>query len=496
MTGSTSSIISPVSKEVVTLTHNSDNTSTIKIKLKHGQSLTINDLPEETSYEIEEVEANDDGYITKTVGNVKGTLKDTDGESVKFINKKPSKNDLSISKLVTGGLGDKNKVWTFEITLTPDEDVTLLTEYSLEGIEEKKITLEVQPDGSSKGTIKLKSGETAVIKGLPENTTYKVVEKEANEDDYITTDNKTSEGLLDVNKKVEFVNTKLASYDLTIGKKVYGNLGDKEQEWNFKITLYAPKIKDLTTTYSYGLSKIDTEEEEEPTKGTLTLNKVSDHYEVSIKLKDNEKMVIKDLLEDTKYEITEVEANTLDYETTIDGEASGTLSSKTKPVIFKNAKFSKHDLKIEGSLKGNNTDPNKEWTLDVTIKPDPNANMKDTYVWVDENGEEHDLELTPNEDGTFSGKLKLKGNSSGTIKDLPYGSEFEVKVEEAGQDGYKTTIDEKSGTLTEDETVVHFTNEKNVITPNTFDGIVKDFIIVIICTLVILSELVYIKVRK
>ena len=492
VTGSTSGTIPSVSNEEVTVNHNSDNTATIKIKLKHGQSITINDLPEKTTYEVEEEEANTDEYITKAIGNVKGTLGSTEGESIKFINKKPSKNDLSISKLVTGGLGDKNKEWTFDIILTPDEDVTLLSEYPLEGIDANNITLEKQSDGSSKGTINIKSGETAIIKNLPENTKYKVEEREANQDQYITIDNGTKEGILDTNKKVEFVNTKLAMYNLTIGKKVYGNLGEKEKEWDFKITLYAPEIKDLASTYSYELSKMDAEEE--PKTGTLTLNKVSDHYEVDIKLKDNEKMIIKGLLEDTKYEIVEVEANTNDYETTIEGNANGILSAETSAVIFKNVKYSKHDLKIEGELKGNSTDPNKEWTLDVTIKPDSNANMKDSYVWEDENGEQHQLEFTPNGDGTYSGQLKLKGNSGGTIKDLPYGSEYKIEIEEANQEGYTTTLEQSQGVITEN-TNVQFINEKNINPPTTLDNIVTYLIVFIVSSVSIALIGVYFKIK-
>ncbi len=476
---SISETIPSIAEKEVKLKHNSDGTSEINIKLRHGQSIIINDLPEETEYKIEEKEANKEEYITIVEGKGTGKLGEKETDQVKFINKKPSKSDLTITKEVRGGLGDKNKLWTFNVILTPDEYVTLANKYTVEGIAEKSITIEKQSDGSYKGTIKLKSGEKATIKDLPEKTKYKIEEKEANEDGYITTI-KGQEGTLNETKQsVEFTNTKLASYDLTIRKKVYGNLGDKEKEWNFKIKLYAPEIKNLQGSYDYEKKEINETEEEKIEKGSIKLQKVDDYYEVEITLKDNEEIVIKDLLEDTRYEIEETEANTEGYETTIEGEASGVLSSKTDVVTFKNVNYSKHDLKIDGKLKGNNTDPNKEWTLDLTIKPDPNANFKDSYVWEDEHGEEHLLELTPNGDGTYSGQLKLKGEESGTIKDLPYGSEYEIKIEEANKDGYKTTFELDHGVLNDDMEIV-FINEKNINSPKTLDDIMNQVIMLIL----------------
>ena len=167
-----------------------------------------------------------------------------------------------------------------------------------------------------------------------------------------------------------------------------------------------------------------------------------------------------------------------------------------QPHTYTNTKFSRHRLKIESSLKGNNTDPNKDWTVDVTVTPDPDAHLKDSFVWTDENGEEHLLELAPNDDGSYSGKLTLKGNSSGTIDDLPYGTTYEVKVEEANTDGYKTTIDKQSGTLIEEETIVPFVNERNIKIPNTIDNIAKYFVILIITSLITILVIVYYKKER
>ncbi len=486
--------IAPSNDAYIKLQHNSDGTSSAHVTLKHGQSLTINNLPEGTHYKVEEVEANTDEYIT-IVDAPEGVLEDNAEETVKFINKKPSKHDLVISKTVDGGAGDKNKEWTFNITFIPDEHVSLLDHYLVDGLNPNLIALTRQSDGSYKGTIKLKSGDKATIKSMPEKTQYKIEEVEANTDDYITTIKGNIEGVLEgAAKEIIFTNTKLSLHNLVIRKSVKGNLGEKDKAWTFKIILVAPAIKPLNATYPY--EKITFTEEESLTEtGNVSLSKVDNHYEAEVSLKDSEQIIIKGLSERTKYKVEEIEANTDDYETTFEGE-EGTISDKDLLVAYTNTKFSRHRLKIESSLKGNNVDSNKEWTVDVTITPDPDAHLKDSYVWTDDDGEEHLLELTPNEDGSYSGKLTLKGNSSGTIDDLPYGTTYEVKVEEENTDGYKTTIEQQSGTLTEEETIVPFVNERNIKIPNTIDNIAKYFIILVMTSLITILGLIYYKKER
>ena len=120
--------------------------------------------------------------------------------------------------------------------------------------------------------------------------------------------------------------------------------------------------------------------------------------------------------------------------------------------------------------------------------------MKDSYVWEDENGEQHQLEFTPNGDGTYSGQLKLKGNSGGTIKDLPYGSEYKIEIEEANQEGYTTTLEQSQGVITEN-TNVQFINEKNINPPTTLDNIVTYLIVFIVSSVSIALIGVYFKIK-
>ncbi len=485
--GNTTGQTVEMSENVITIEKESNTKGKAIIKLKNGESLTINDLPEGTRYEVIEEEANQDGYDTKIFGESSGVLEKAISKSVKFVNHKAMKYDLSFGKVVNGGAGDIQKMWTFNVILTPEAGETLLDVYLVSGIESGYIGLVRDDDGNYKGTLKLKSGDVVTIKGLPENTHYQIEEIEANKDEYITTISSNSDGILTSDiKPIIFTNTKLSKFELTILKNVKGNLGDKAKDWTFNIILTSTAIKDLENEYPY----VKTDALGNTTSGKLLLTKISDHYEGQLTLKDQEKIIINNLPEGTGYQIKEVEANINGYET-ISNQPTGLLNNDVT-VAFTNTKYSKHDLKIESHLKGNNPDPSIEWEVDVTLTPNPDGTLDDSYIWVDDEGVSHIFPLTPNDDGSFTGHLKLKGETSGTIKDLPYGTVYDVSVKNANQDSHKTTIEDNTGVMDENKEV-EFTNERNLNIPNTLDNVYKDVIIFAFTLLMIVLGASYLR---
>lgn len=114
------------------------------------------------------------------------TPKPTPTPEIKIVN-------LTIKKMVEGDLGDKTRRFTFVV------------EFDAEG--------SYSYTGSKKGTIKsgdeirLAHGESITIHDLPYGTTYKVTEKEANQNGYKTKVGGTS-GKIDGAKVATFVNTK------------------------------------------------------------------------------------------------------------------------------------------------------------------------------------------------------------------------------------------------------------------------------------------------
>lgn len=86
---------------------------------------------------------------------------------------------LTIRKTVTGAMGDRDKPFDFEITVTQDaKPVTGFFPIS----NGKPITL----DGQGKGTFQLKHGESITIYGLPVGASYTIFEPDAGKDGYTT----------------------------------------------------------------------------------------------------------------------------------------------------------------------------------------------------------------------------------------------------------------------------------------------------------------------
>ena len=203
-------------------------TSGGSVTLKHGESITINDLPVGTKYKVTENEANTDGYITTSENNIGTIIKGN--VAAHFENNKTEipvlKGFLTINKTVIG-TGDKNQDFNFKVEFT-DENGNILTDI-------------FNYAGSKTGIIKsgeiitLKHGESITIVNLPQGTKYKVTEIEANTNGYITT-SENAEGVITINGVVaSFTNHK------------------EELETENK-TIYIPKtgVNDYTIFYGLG----------------------------------------------------------------------------------------------------------------------------------------------------------------------------------------------------------------------------------------------------
>jgi len=126
-----------------------------------------------------------------------------------------SANNLTVSKTVTGNLGDYDKDWNFTVELTAPAGDTVYSEITTtaavkeiveagegEGESEEEVEeVEEEEDlgittiapgatgwtGTRKFTFSLKHGQSLTFKNLPVQVTYKVTEAEANQDGYTTT---------------------------------------------------------------------------------------------------------------------------------------------------------------------------------------------------------------------------------------------------------------------------------------------------------------------
>jgi hypothetical protein len=190
---------SDISKET-TLTEGVNGTSytarwsVAQVQVAAGQTVTIEELPAAIAYYIEEVPV-DNYTLTGATTSSGGTVKDNydvynllslSDESFTFTNTyvPPVGNDLSVSKTVTGSMGDKNRSFTFCITLKDqsdsplsDEDIQVL----LPGASDATI---YTTDKNGSITLSLKHGDEVTLQNLPQGTEYTITETDA--DDYTT----------------------------------------------------------------------------------------------------------------------------------------------------------------------------------------------------------------------------------------------------------------------------------------------------------------------
>lgn len=110
------------------------------------------------------------------------TIDEIQNQNIKLDNSKERKtnqdlglidvNDLKISKEVQGDAADKEKKFDFEVTLTLDgKPLTGEYDYTIENTSQK-----LSLDKNGKAVLKLKHGQTAVIKDVPVGTQYNVEE--------------------------------------------------------------------------------------------------------------------------------------------------------------------------------------------------------------------------------------------------------------------------------------------------------------------------------
>ena len=224
--------------------------------------------------------------------------------------------------------------------------------------------------------------------------------------------------------------------NLTVSKTVAGTAGETDKEFEFTVTLKNTDDTALTGDYSYtgtGASN-----------GTL---KSGDTF----KLKHGQSITITGLPVGTTYEVAETKAE--GYTTTKNGDTGTITKDTTATAAFTNTKNTTPpdpdpgtgNLTVSKTVTGNAGDTNKDFNFTVTLD---DTTISNTYG---------DMTFT---DGVAT--FKLKHNESKTAANLPAGTGYTVTETEAGKDGYTTTAENETGTITKGTTVTaKFTNSKS-----------------------------------
>ncbi len=181
------------------------------ISLAHGQSITVTGLPKDASYAVTESDYSGSGYTTAKTGE-KGVIEADNTMTAAFTNTKnysgggggnpkdPVKDnetgDLIIRKTVDGNGADIYKKFDFTVTFS---GASGSYSYTGQGVSGGKI--------KSGDTISLAHGQSITVSGLPDGTTYNVIEADYTKDGYAVS-GKGASGIIagDATKSASFTN--------------------------------------------------------------------------------------------------------------------------------------------------------------------------------------------------------------------------------------------------------------------------------------------------
>lgn len=415
-----------------TLTFNSDGKATIS--LRHGQKITIKGIPANVTYTVTEDEA--DGYVT-TPGNgtASGTIEDDNTATAEFTNTKNVYQRLTVEKTVEGTDGDKKKAWEFTIELKNADGMALNGNFdykgeSIEGVDQPTGgTLTFGNDG--KATIRLKHGQKITIENIPVNVTYTVTETEADDDGYVTTPGGTIIGTIKAgtDATASFTNSKtILRGGLTVTKKVAGNAGETDREWNFTVTL---SDKGISGTYD-GMSFKD---------GVATFT-----------LKHGEQKTARGLPAGIDYFVSEAEASRYGYTTRATGASGQIPAEGTATAAFTNMKsIPRGNLSVSKTVSGSN--PPSKTAFGFTVI------LSDRTV-----------------DGRFGemtfrsgvAEFTLRHGETVTASGLPAGVGY--LVQEEANEAYTVSSEGAEGLIEPDGTATaRFVNRRVVLPPKTGD---------------------------
>jgi len=200
------------------------------------------------------------------------------------------------------------------------------------------------------------------------------------------------------------------------------------------------------------------------------------------------------------YTVTEIVNDTagMTYSTRV-GELTvdKTVDGIASYLIIRDGESKKHDnfdneflggnLLIRKALEGNMTDPNKEFTVVVTLTAPEGKTVKTDAIYVSGSDDEVTFE-----DGVAIITFTIKGGETVTISNLPYGALYEV--EETESFDYTVRYDDnKDGKIDAEDIETVITNTKSVEVPT---GITLDNMPYIILMAVALVGLGAFALRK
>ena len=477
---------------------------TFTFKLKHGDLIVFNGLPNGTEYTVEEKNPSSNGYKS-TVEEDQWTINRPGPRKAKGLDKTNTvvrtggntsadlvthvfKNDrgaasLSITKEFEGCTPRTNG-YEFTITLKDADGKDLAgSQWAQYTVKDETGEIGNGKIDSLKNTISLYPGETATFPKLPTGTTYTVTEKQY--DGYAATEK--SEGTVSKEQdgteiKLEYLNKwKSGALEVT---KTLGGPAAAGEEITFVITLdfseadllksgaAVEQLADWVEAKDSGDAKVDLVKVDE-NKYTVTVTKEIEETDKEVTLASLTKIPV-----GTKYTVAEVvktdvyDYNAEGYEVlyrrngselkqieakdyTEDGKASTegfTIETDGQADIvaitnFRTAGSLEISKKVVSDVIIENAGEQFTFKIDLTFPRSADSTEflnSHVHVKVDdgEKGESwaNDNDLKQNDDGTWTWEIKLVDGAKATISGLPASTKYTVREVEANLNGYITTV--------------------------------------------------------
>lgn len=470
---------------------------TLMLSLHNGEVVTFDDLPEGTSYAVDEDEQpyRDMGFTvsyadgnSSTTEKNKGKISKETASSVQITNVRDT-HSVSITKNVLGQMANEDDAFDFNVRIEKKDDAlsdeAVYREYTYT-VNGKTATIDFRRKNVQ--TISLKKGETAVIDDVPDGADIIVKEamSEKHEDEGYTL--KTTQ--TEINEKPNIIGYTFTNEryigSIEITKALAGTGSDKGygKTFTFDVKLWNEHNLDLlnaqTSTMPSGVDGLTKTNEQrdghDVYAGTVSITMGEDGQPVSAS--------ITNIPAHTHYEIVERDYTDDGYTTQTPQNAFGIIdvvneAGREEAMTFTNTRES-GTLALSKALKGNATDGEKEFTFRVKLENArfDTATQRDAYDVVIREANKADVQTTVARDANGEYVLTLKGGQTATLLDVLYGTTATVAEDDYTAEGYEAVSTQTAAVNSQTpDAAAAFTNERNVgvlsVTKNAVGNAVK-----------------------
>ena len=412
--------------------------------LKGGETLSIYGIPEGTDYTVTEKDPAEHGYLITSTSGEEGTI-GTGMSSATFTNTRDI-GELSIEKKVEGAIGETDKPFEFELTLTPSGngigvdgtyDATLYT-----AGQESTTTVTV---ASGKATFTLTHDQRLVIHEIPATASYIVRETSYALEGY-QTEQSGETGTIPATGSMPvatFTNTR-NSGSLIVEKVLAGNASNEDDSFEFTITLSRTDGVDVNKTYQALRNGTEAE--------TVTFT----GGKATVTLTGGETLEILDILSETAYTVEEELPEYSDYDLIDASGDTGIIPiDESAQATFTNER-DVGTLTLRKSVEGNAGETGRYFTFTVFMRDRYGRNVNGSFPM--DGGAGANVTFT---DGYAT--IRLADGDQVIISGILEGTYYTVTEEEADTDGYVTTSSNAAGVIAAGGTAqVSFTNTRNV----------------------------------